>query len=430
MMGNQKSTTKNRHLLFDAKQSRETLKAIRYGMELHIASVWNDEETDRVRARLTGLKKHYLARRMLIDERKSAFGNVIFYQLVKEKYAGFHYRLDERGILISNLYDFKIDGKVPSLLTMLINDEVRQLFEPEKRYHLHEYYRPFLSGIEQFFRDAMLIYPDTSSFKRFLDTILHAKRLGETLHIVAAICPDYSYIHHGNNVRYTFESIGVEPGLAGTKLLAIVPTLLRFLNALELRYTINLYGGDFESLAYEDDNSRLGVTRVEFVERVHQQIARIVSILDVSASSSFFFDELGDEQAWKALHERTYLDLASGNLGSTGLEESSLDEIFATRLPLYREWFKGSDECTLRKLFLKQAADYALMGEIYAQRFEHFVVLGVDHHRMAPFYSFAQPVAVIYRQTDYIVEPCTNKDLGVRTLNRRSIGNALIEEHI
>lgn len=400
----------NRPILFDAKQSREVLKAIRYGMDLQVAPLTNCEEGDWIRSRLASLRKHYLARRALIDEKRSAFGNVIFYQLLKEKYAEFEYRVDERGAPLSNLYDFKVDGRLPSLLTMLINDNVRRISEPERRYGLGERYAPVLEEVERLFEEAMLVYPDRAAFVRFLETVLHARQTGAVLQLVAAICPDYSWVPDGDGVRYTFESVGVEPGLAGTKFLSIMPSVMRFLDALGVAYALNVYGGDFESLAYQDGHSPLGVTREQFVSRVREQIANIVDRLGVPARSGFFFDEVGGEAAWVTHHEAVYQALAGGDYGAAPLDDASMDAIFATRLPLYTEWFKGADERALREVFLKQAAEYALMGQIYARRFEHFVVLGVDHHRMAPFYSFGRAAAVVYRQTDYIVE----KDSGMQ----------------
>lgn len=395
----------NHLVLFNAKQSREVLKAIRYGMELTLApSVLTGEEADWLSVRLKCLRKRYLARRKHIDETRGTFGNLIFYQLLKEKYAEFQYRVDECGSPLSNLYDFKIEGRLPSLLTMLINDNLGYVSEPEKRYGPSERFQTLFPHVERLFEEALLVWPDPTSFQRFLDTVLHAQRSGKALQIVVAICPDYSYTTEGSKVRYTFESVGVKPGLAGMKFLAILPVVQRFLDEIGVAYAINLYGGDFESLAYADASSPLGVTRAQFVERVQQQIANIADLLaGVPVYRGFFFDEVGGERVWVARHEQIYKALTAGELGSTGLDANALDAVFATRLPLYKEWFKGMDERALRHVFLKQAADYALMGKIYSHRFENVIVLGVDHHRMAPFYSFVHPMPVIYRQTDYII---------------------------
>ncbi|WP_321877064.1 hypothetical protein [Paraburkholderia bannensis] len=394
----------NRPILFDARQSREVLKAIRYGMEFQVSRAEGHDDADWLQHRLQRLRKHYLARRAHVDEKRSAFGNVIFYQLLKEKYAEFDYHIDKSGAPLSNLYHFKIDGHLPSLLTMLINDDVRHLGELERRYGVSDRLRELAHPVERLFAEATLVYPDAAAFHRFVDTVLHVRDSGQTLQLVSAICPDYSHTTEGGNVRYTFSSIGVQPGLAGRKVLDILPVMMRFLDALGVSYAVNLYGGDFESLAYDDADSPLGVTRPQFVQCVREQIGNIAQRLNVPVRRAFFFDEVGTQDAWIARHRRIYEALAAGDLGSTGLDQAALDGIFATRLPLYREWFKGVDEQALRQVFLKQAAEYALMGEIYAQRFDHFVVLGVDHHRMAPFYGFARPAAVIYRQTDYIVE--------------------------
>jgi len=379
-------------------------------MAFQVARLSSDEKAAWLQHRLLSLRKHYLARRAQVDEKRSAFGNVIFYQLLKEKYAEFDYSVDESGAPVSNLYQFKIDGHLPSLLTMLINDDMRHISGLERRYGPGARIRELAPLIERLFADATLLHPDPPAFHRFLDTVLECKERGQTLQIVAAICPDYSYTNEDGNIRYTFSSIGVKPGLAGKKFLDIMPVMMRFLDAIGVLFAINLYGGDFESLAYDDNNSPLGVTRKQFVARVREQIANIADQLQTPVRRAFFFDDVGTESEWITRHERIFESLAAGDLGFTGLDSQSLDAVFATRMPLYREWFKDMDESALKKVFLKQAAEYVLMGEIYSQRFDQFVVLGVDHHRMAPFYSFARPTAVIYRQNDYIVEDVTSSE--------------------
>ncbi len=91
-------TGENKKLNFCAKTSRQILKAIRYGMEIgddYFANIGG--ESEKIKDSVAKLRKMYLSKRKIVDEKRSGFGNIIFFQLLQEKYPEFQYRLNNNG---------------------------------------------------------------------------------------------------------------------------------------------------------------------------------------------------------------------------------------------------------------------------------------------------------------------------------------------
>lgn len=388
----------------DAKKSREILKSIRYGMAIAVAE--KSVETTFVSQRIARLKKEYLELRSKINEKSAPIGNVIFYTILKKRYADFHYEFDfQRGRFLSNLHCFKVNGKPPSLSTMLLNDDIGHLSEPERRYGVSIATGQYGRSIEALFKVASLVYPDHQTFLQFLSLLEESARTKNKICIVSALCPDYSYdAADDGTVRYTFEGLGSSPGLAGNKYLEIVPAIKAFFCRHQINHCFELFGGDFEYLSFSSDNSSFRIGRDEFIAKIKGQLAAVVRLVDAPIETHFFFEEINGEERWTERHQEIFACLLNGDYGKTGLATGDVHAIFQTRLPLYSAWFHKASPGELFCVFLKQAAEYALMGEIYSELFEHVVVIGVDHSKMAPFYSFSSAISVIYRKIDYIVE--------------------------
>jgi hypothetical protein len=383
--------------VFDAKTSREILKSIRYGIEIRINAAGPGSDTAQTETKLHQLRRAYLAKRGAIDERASGFGNVIFYHLLQEKYPALRYALTREGYLQSNLHEFKVAGKLPSLLTLLLSETVRQTSALERRYQDDPALSAWSAPLERLFRDALLLYPAWPVLASLLAAWSRAAASGKPVTLVSAICPDYSFVQVPGGHRYTFEAVGTSPGLAGGKFIRAVPAFASFFEAVGVPHEIAVYGGDFESLPRPD--------ATEFIAKVRAQIACIVQVASAPGrpvTPSFFFDAAGGQAHWVRRHAALVEAIAAGQLGGTGLSAADMDDIFLSRQPLYRAWFEHADDAALRLIFIRQAAEYALMGEIYAGLHENAFVFGVDHARMAPFYAYSQPLPVLYRQTDYL----------------------------
>ncbi len=149
-------------------------------------------------------------------------------------------------------------------------------------------------------------------------------------------------------------------------------------------------------------NPATGETREGFLGKVERQLERIAGALPCPAATCSFFEMCGGEDGWHRAHGEIVQRLEQGDYGQTGLDYPALESIFLSRLPLYEKWFASQSREQIWASFVSQAAEYALMGKLFGERFDNFVVLAVDHYRMEPFYSFFATVPTLYIRTDYL----------------------------
>jgi len=69
---------------------------------------------------------------------------------------------------------------------------------------------------------------------------------------------------------------------------------------------------------------------------------------------------------------------------------------------LYSSWFPGKNENDFLDLVIKQGAEYSTMGDLFKARFNNLIVLGLNHPKMASFYSLNKSVPVIYGKPKYV----------------------------
>ncbi|MDX1899175.1 hypothetical protein RBB72_29515, partial [Pseudomonas aeruginosa] len=214
--------------------------------------------------------------------------------------------------------------------------------------------------------------------------------------------PDYSHSSDAEGKpRYTFERVGDQPGLAGAKLVSAGQAVAELARARQVEIRHAILGGEFEYLSF-NRNPATGETREGFLGKVERQLERIAGALPCPAATCSFFEMCGGEDGWHRAHGEIVQRLEQGDYGQTGLDYPALESIFLSRLPLYEKWFASQSREQIWASFVSQAAEYALMGKLFGERFDNFVVLAVDHYRMEPFYSFFATVPTLYIRTDYL----------------------------
>ncbi|SDJ53547.1 hypothetical protein SAMN04487926_1605 [Paraburkholderia steynii] len=384
-----------------AKKSREILNCIRDGVDVYLGSVFSEDEVKLIQRNVDSLRIEFSAKKSLISERRGKFRNIVFYEILCERYPWFKYSVDRDGRVKSNLHEFQINGSGPSLLALLFEKQIEIPSELQRRYGESLCDGNLAVQLERLFRDAQLMYPARDTFVRFIDAVKRAISTREPITVVTGICPDYSYVVKEGLVRFTFEHVGDEIGFSGRKFISMIPALSRFMAALESPYSTCIFGADFECLSVSGEGTSIKCASFEFVDKVKRQLKKISMSVSVPVEVSFFFDRVGGEDVWLRRHGQILDRLLQGDYGETGLSGPDVEEIFASRKSLYRAWFSDAEESFLKHLFLKQAAEFALIGEIYDHAFRNFVIFGVDHFKMEPFYSFSKRVPVIYRKMDY-----------------------------
>ena len=84
------------------------------------------------------------------------------------------------------------------------------------------------------------------------------------------------------------------------------------------------------------------------------------------------------------------------------IKELDLKKIANARKPLYRRWYGELTDEEVMEIVIRQGAEYATMGSIALSELKNPLILGVDHAKMAPFYSFKGQIPTLYLTSSYL----------------------------
>ncbi|UQS17426.1 hypothetical protein [Pseudomonas sp. HS6] len=385
----------------DSRLSRDLLKCINSGIPHEALNVPKDSES--LIGKIEDLRNQYVALRRSFGNKTLPVSNYLFYMMLKDKYSEFDFELrNSRARVVTNIHVFKSKGRIPSIASLLLSDSHVAKSALELKYATVEHMAVYGAALSRFVSDGGLMTPTRSAVEGAVAQFHHCKATSQPLTVVSAVCPDYSYdLTAEGKPRYTFTHVGDQPGLAGTKLINTDNALTAFSAAIGVAVEHRLFGGEFEYISF-NKNAGSSSAREAFLDKVNRQLLTIGNQLTAPASVGSFFELCGNEKGWHDQHADILERLRAGDYGQTGLSHEQMKEIFEARRPLYSKWFTGQSDETIWNNFLSQAAEYALMGNIFIDSYKNFVVLAVDHYKMEPFYSFFGPVAVLYVKTDYL----------------------------
>lgn len=384
----------------DSRLSRNILKSISYGLPL--AEVVPDHTYAQLETRLGELKRRYLELRISHGARELPFSNYLFYLILQSRHQEFDFKLRQGNSVVTNIHRFKSKGRIPSLTTLLLADAVNAKSELELKHPDIPQLDRHARDIERWLAAGNVMPPSERALRGLVEALERAAGEGRPLHLVSAVCPDYSHSSDAEGKpRYTFERVGDQPGLAGAKLVSAGQAVAELARARQVEIRHAILGGEFEYLSF-NRNPATGETREGFLGKVERQLERIAGALPCPAATCSFFEMCGGEDGWHRAHGEIVQRLEQGDYGQTGLDYPALESIFLSRLPLYEKWFASQSREQIWASFVSQAAEYALMGKLFGERFDNFVVLAVDHYRMEPFYSFFATVPTLYIRTDYL----------------------------
>ena len=375
-------------------------------IEIHLvwpplAEVVPDHTYAQLETRLGELKRRYLELRISHGARELPFSNYLFYLILQSRHQEFDFKLRQGNSVVTNIHRFKSKGRIPSLTTLLLADAVNAKSELELKHPDIPQLDRHARDIERWLAAGNVMPPSERALRGLVEALERAAGEGRPLHLVSAVCPDYSHSSDAEGKpRYTFERVGDQPGLAGAKLVSAGQAVAELARARQVEIRHAILGGEFEYLSF-NRNPATGETREGF-GKVERQLERIAGALPCPAATCSFFEMCGGEDGWHRAHGEIVQRLEQGDYGQTGLDYPALESIFLSRLPLYEKWFASQSREQIWASFVSQAAEYALMGKLFGERFDNFVVLAVDHYRMEPFYSFFATVPTLYIRTDYL----------------------------
>ena len=273
---------------------------------------------------------------------------------------------------------------MPSLLTLLIHDEeIKDLIK-----------------YENLFRDLQKSGDfDHISFEQKISFIKKIQK--NKVSIITPLCPDYEHVHVGLGLyRYTFNSLNGGLGLIGKRLVKIIAGIHEVLNAYKIPFVHHAYYGDFEAYS-EDICTRVKSNEKEFIDKLLMSKKTIKKKIKGIDKVDLLVQSLSSKKNWQAgckKNEKYILSLISKNK----IFKKSINEILSSRMDLYKSWYPKLEEKEYLNLLIKQGAEYTTMGEIFLKKIDNPVIFGLDHHKMAIFYTLKNDIPVLYGKPKYV----------------------------
>ena len=373
-------------MYIDSKTSKYVLNSIINNKKID----YKKYNLNEIKLMINTLKKDY-KKNKINNKSNNKYKYYHFWELLKKKYNINNITLKERNQKFKSdkvNIEFSIFGKIlgynPSLLSMLIY---------EKQFKLLVQTHKFFEEIE----DSCELEDIKTKVKL---SIISCINKGE-IQIITPLCPDYEHVSLGMGLyKYTFNKLNEGLGLIGKRLSKIINNFHQLLKKYKINYKHYLYYGDFESYS-SDICKRLNITEEEFIEKLHKSSVKMKSKIRNVAEVKLLVEELSKKNIWikkcdqnqKKIKEKYNIDNKFKIL---------INEISSSRTELYSSWFPGKNEKDYVDLVIKQGAEYTSMGDLFKKKFNNPIVLGLDHPKMADFYSLNKEIPVIYGKPKYV----------------------------
>ena len=336
------------------------------------------------------LKKNYKS----ISEKNSSgskYKYFFFWELIRNKYDIKELTLKEREQKQKSdkvNIEFSIFGKIlgynPSLLSMLI-------FEKEFK---------LLIKTHKFFEEIEEVCELENIKARVKLNIIQSISKGE-LEIITPLCPDYEHVNLGMGLhKYTFNKLNDGLEKKKKRLSKIINIFHNTLSKHKIKFKHYLYYGDFESYSVAIQK-RLNISEDEFIKKLKKSSINMKNKINNIAKVDLFVQKLSKKKVWlnkckdnkKKIEEKYNKDIKFKIL---------INNIRSSRTELYTSWFPNIKERDYIDLVMQQGAEYTSMGDIFKKKFNNPIVLGLDHPKMADFYSLNIQIPVIYGKPKYV----------------------------
>jgi len=392
--------------LVPRKISKRILSAIMRGqtMEPAFSEFVTLEEYD-------GLKLEYQSTQTMLERNGNGAvpRNLAFYHILEKRFEGYAWRSVKPGgkqpnqLLVEHSQPFKrgVRASLSSLLFGRIGfDKPGQgkAYNPHV-YNVHSNNREELDTFLSLIGAAALNGEETSVLMNWYDNA----KTNRSNTLVSPICPDYANENLGDGqFRFTFDGLSDGVGLSAQRLLQSLTKIHDFLDSEGIKFEHVAAIGDFESFS-ERNVERVSESQESFVRKLRESQKKLSMVANLT-STPLFVEAHGGKMVWQSAFHQNLKALLSGEFGNTLLDAAALSSICDARRPLINRWHGEISEDAIRDIVLYQGAEYATMGELISRSYANPLVIGSDHHRMAPFYWFENRIPFVYLKSNYMRE--------------------------
>jgi len=330
--------------------------------------------------------------------------NLPFYVMIKAQYPQFHWEQIQAKALRIDLY---CHGLKPSLLSLLLSlipeHETSRYRQLQARFPTQD--AAVLTACLEVFTQEDVVTPSDADLMRLLGWIRRGQA-GQRVTIVSPVCPDYATMAGARKAhRFTFDGLGTGSGVTAGRLLKSLPALHHLFTAtLGLtQLTHRVCVGDFEAFVPETVR-RVGLDEATFVARVRASCRAIAQQAPTPVIAHPFTDLCGGKCGWLTQHAAVTARFQAHEFGAVR-GNPRFQAIARARQALYDRWFQVENQPLdfYEDLVVRQGSEYTTMGTIVAESrvCPNPLLLGADHDKMAPFYTFAADLPVVYLRRNY-----------------------------
>jgi len=114
-----------------------------------------------------------------------------------------------------------------------------------------------------------------------------------------------------------------------------------------------------------------------------------------------FTEYFGGKSIWVKTYKMIHRSI-SKYFAKNKNEYRIIVDIIKSRKKLYFNWYKTRNFEILKKIVIKQGAEYATMAYLLQKKFGSVIILGADHHKMSFFYQFgSKNISTLYIKKKY-----------------------------
>jgi len=389
-----------RHSLISRKNSKQLLYHIRNNKKFdeNIAQFVTKDKFDL-------LKLKYKEKLTFLENKKINidFKNLPFLYMIKDLYPQFKWEINKPSKLSNNktdliIYTSNVESLNPSLSSLILKLVDKRF---DNNLGLSNQDKNVKSLITNLYNKVNFVTSIHDIKQPLITCLENAFKKGE-LNILSPLCPDYAHIDLGKGFfRFTFDGLGEDIGLTSKRLLENLNALHSTFQENNIKVNHIAAIGDFEALS-DENCKRVNLSKEAFIEKLILSQRKLKKVSGKKLETILFSDICGGLKKWEKIHKKFFEMLINNNFGSSDLSFSKIKKISNARKPLLKRWFGDITEKQILKFVLWQGAEYATMGYIIKKKFENPVIIGADHYKMAPFYSLASDLPVLYLTSNYI----------------------------
>ena len=218
--------------------------------------------------------------------------------------------------------------------------------------------------------------------------------------IFSPVCPNYSYVKKKNNYVFTFKTINNGPGLVAETIFEHIKTLFEFLSFIKKDYKYYVSIGDFEAFSIENQR-KLSLSEKDYLNKARLNQKHIQNLFIGHNGKKMFTEYFGGKSIWVKKYKTIHRSI-SRYFTKNKNEYRIITDIIKSRKKLYFNWYKTRNFEILKKIVIKQGAEYATMAYLLQKKFGSVIILGADHHKMSFFYQFgSKNISTLYIKKKY-----------------------------